>query len=170
MNPVVITNTVFSKSFMIAEMTTPAKTSLATSMKNFPNSFLIIENLDSAETPSQRKSIFSYKPNYRVSLCKSLFMRTKEEYVALLRDYFLNKAKAYGVVRMALFGSVARGECTESSDIDVAYEGKADILLRCRIKQELEALFGCEVDVVRLRKRLEGTAFLRDISKDLLYV
>lgn len=97
-------------------------------------------------------------------------MRSKEEYIELLRDYFQNKAKAYGVVRMALFGSVARSEQTDSSDIDVAYEGKADILLRCRMKQELESLFGCKVDIIRLRKQLVDTAFLQNISKDLLYV
>ncbi|WFE86373.1 nucleotidyltransferase family protein [Parabacteroides chongii] len=97
-------------------------------------------------------------------------MRSKEEYIELLRDYFQNKAKAYGVVRMALFGSVARSEQTDSSDIDVAYEGKADILLRCRMKQELEALFGCKVDIIRLRKQLVDTSFLQNISKDLLYV
>ena len=101
---------------------------------------------------------------------KSLFMRSEEEYMELLRDYFQNKAKAYGVVRMALFGSVARNEQIDSSDIDVAYEGKADILLRCRMKQELETLFGCKVDIIRLRKQLVDTAFLQNISKDLLYV
>lgn len=97
-------------------------------------------------------------------------MRSKEEYIELLRSYFLSKAKAYGVVRMALFGSVVRNEQTDSSDIDIAYEGKADILLRCRMKQELEVLLGCKVDIIRLRKQLTGTDFLRNISKDLLYV
>ena len=97
-------------------------------------------------------------------------MRSKEEYMELLRSYFLNKAKAYGVVKMALFGSVVRGEQTETSDVDVAYEGKAYILLRCRMKQELEDLFGCRVDITRLREQLSGTAFLQNISKELLYV
>ena len=97
-------------------------------------------------------------------------MRSKEEYIELLRSYFLSKAKAYGVVRMALFGSVVRNEQTDSSDIDIAYEGKADILLRCRMKQELEALLGCKVDIIRLREQLIGTDFLSNISKDLLYV
>ena len=46
-------------------------------------------------------------------------MRSKEEYIELLRSYFLSKAKAYGVVRMALFGSVVRNEQTDSSDIVV---------------------------------------------------
>ena len=97
-------------------------------------------------------------------------MRSKEEYMELLRSYFQNKAKAYGVVKMALFGSVVRGEQTETSDVDVAYEGKADILLSCRMKQALEAFFGCRVDIIRLREQLSGTTFLQNISKDLLYV
>ncbi|MBE6300781.1 MAG: nucleotidyltransferase domain-containing protein [Parabacteroides distasonis] len=97
-------------------------------------------------------------------------MRLKEEYITLLRSYFHNKAISYGVIRMALFGSVARGEQTELSDVDVAYEGKADILLRSRMKQELEVLFGCKVDIVRLREQMEDSLFQQRISKDLIYV
>lgn len=43
-------------------------------------------------------------------------------------------------------------------------------LLRSRMKQELEALFGCKVDIVRLRKQLKGTAFLQNISKDFIII
>ncbi|MCD8270994.1 MAG: nucleotidyltransferase domain-containing protein, partial [Parabacteroides sp.] len=60
-------------------------------------------------------------------------MKTKKEYLELLRCYFLNNAKGYGVARMALFGSVVRNEQTENSDVDVAYEGDANILLRSRM-------------------------------------
>ena len=97
-------------------------------------------------------------------------MHAKEDYLILLRSYFHNKAESYGIVRMALFGSVARNEQTGQSDIDIAYEGEANLLLRSRMKQELEELFGCRVDLIRLRKQLADTAFLRNISKDLLYV
>ena len=38
------------------------------------------------------------------------------------------------------------------------------------MKQELEDLFGCRVDIIRLREQLSGTAFLQNISKELLYV
>ena len=44
------------------------------------------------------------------------------------------------------------------------------LTLRCRMKQELEDLFGCRVDIIRLREQLSGTAFLQNISKELLYV
>jgi predicted nucleotidyltransferase len=71
---------------------------------------------------------------------------------------------------MALFGSVARNEQGEQSDIDVAYEGEANILLRSRMKRELEAVFGCQVDIVRLRTSLHNTTFEESIKKDLIYV
>ena len=64
-------------------------------------------------------------------------MRSQKECIELLRGYFQNKAKDYGIVRMALFGSVVRNEQTEESDVDIAYEGEANLLLRSRMKQEL---------------------------------
>lgn len=97
-------------------------------------------------------------------------MRSKLEYIELLRNYFLNNAKSYGINRMALFGSVVREEQTTDSDVDVAYEGEANLLLRSRMKHELEDLFGCKVDIIRLRKQLSGSVFEKNILKDLIYV
>lgn len=97
-------------------------------------------------------------------------MKLQKEYIELLRGYFLNNAKNYGIIRMALFGSVVRSEQTDESDVDVAYEGEPNLLLRSRMKQELELLFGCKVDIIRLRKQLTGSVFEKNISKDLIYV
>lgn len=97
-------------------------------------------------------------------------MKSRSEYIELLHDYFYSTARSYGVRRMALFGSVAREEQTSGSDVDVAYEGEPDLLLRCRMKRELESLFDCNVDVVRLRPGLHDTFFGNRISKDLMYV
>lgn len=97
-------------------------------------------------------------------------MMSRSECVKLLRGYFYSTARFYGVRRMALFGSVAREEHSGDSDVDVAYEGEPDLLLRCRIKRELETLFKCNVDVVRLRPGLRGTLFEDKISKDIVYV
>ena len=75
---------------------------------------------------------------------------------------------------MALFGWLCSvqlsGMNKENSDVDVAYEGEANLLLRSRMKQELESLFGCKVDLVRLRKQLAGSDFGKNILKDLVYV
>lgn len=37
-------------------------------------------------------------------------MKTTSEYIALLRKYMAENAHKYGIVRMGIFGSVARGE------------------------------------------------------------
>lgn len=97
-------------------------------------------------------------------------MKTRKEYIELLRKYYQNNARKYGILRMALFGSAARDEMKEDSDIDVAYEGEANILLRCRMKQELEALLDCKVDIIRLRKKPDDTGFEKNILKDLIYL
>ena len=111
-------------------------------------------------------------------------MRSQKECIELLRGYFQNmflfyfqlvlyfqnKAKDYGIVRMALFGSVVRNEQTEESDVDIAYEGEANLLLRSRMKQELESLFGCRVDIIRLRKQLVDSVFGQNVENDLIYV
>lgn len=97
-------------------------------------------------------------------------MKTTSEYLYLLHEYFENTANKYGVTKMALFGSVARGEHKKNSDIDVIYEGQANLFVRIRMKKELEDLFGTNVDLIRWRKDIAGTIFEQDLSKDIIYV
>lgn len=97
-------------------------------------------------------------------------MKTQKEYIALLSEYFHTTAVQYGIARMAIFGSVSRNEQGEDSDIDIAYEGEPDIFIRIRMKNELEQLFKCKVDIIRLSKQVTGSIFGKNISKDLLYV
>ena len=54
--------------------------------------------------------------------------------------------------------------------MDVVYEGEPNILLRSRMRYELESLFGCKVDLVRFRKQLENTFFGESIHEDLILV
>ena len=56
-------------------------------------------------------------------------MKSTLDYVNLLRRYFEEVARQEGVTKMALFGSVARGEQNEDSDVDVAYEGSPNLFL-----------------------------------------
>lgn len=73
------------------------------------------------------------------------------------RESILEKLKAmktelnekYQVTRIGIFGSVARNEATAESDIDIVVEMEPNLLKRIGIKQELEELFDCEVDVIR---------------------
>ena len=97
-------------------------------------------------------------------------MKTTSEYLRLLKQFKDTKGATYGIQKIGLFGSVARGEQKEGSDVDVIYEGEPNILLRSRMKRELESLFGCTVDIVRFRKQLENTLFGESINEDLILV
>ena len=71
---------------------------------------------------------------------------------------------------MGIFGSVARNEQTEQSDVDICYEGEAPSLLTLdRIQCELEELLGCPVDLVRIREQM-NEALKRHIIKEAIYV
>lgn len=97
-------------------------------------------------------------------------MKTRKECIEIVREYYMNTAQKYGVTKMALFGSVARDEQKEESDIDVAYEGQPNLFIRIKMKMELEKLLDCKVDLIRLREDFVGTVFGDGLLKDLTYV
>jgi hypothetical protein len=66
------------------------------------------------------------------------------------RRQVLEIAAGHGARNVRLFGSVARGEATETSDLDLLIEMAPErtLLDVIAIKQDLEELLGCKVDVV----------------------
>ncbi|KMM35239.1 nucleotidyltransferase domain-containing protein [Parabacteroides goldsteinii] len=97
-------------------------------------------------------------------------MKSTSEYINLLRDYMANNASKYSITRMGIFGSVARGEQTEDSDVDVYLEtSKPSMFALVHIKEDLQTLFGCNVDIVRLRERMD-TLLKNRIEKEGIYV
>jgi len=66
------------------------------------------------------------------------------------REEILRIASAHGARNIRLFGSVSRGEAGPKSDVDilVKLEPGRSLLDIIAIKQDLEDLLGCEVDVV----------------------
>lgn len=76
----------------------------------------------------------------------------------------------FGITRLGIFGSVARKENTEKSDIDIVVEVETPTLsLMYELKCRLKALFGCEVDLVRYRSSLRPL-FKSNIKNDAIYV
>ena len=64
-----------------------------------------------------------------------------------------NNASKYGIIRMGIFGSVARQEQNENSDIDIYIEGELKgFFALSGIKNDLEELLGCSVDIPILHK------------------
>jgi len=97
-------------------------------------------------------------------------MKTREDYMAILRKYRILKSDIYGIIKIGIFGSVARNEQTEDSDVDVCVEmKKPDLFTMVHIKDDLQELFGKSVDIVRLRKNMNPMLLSR-IQRDGIYV
>ena len=77
-------------------------------------------------------------------------MTTRQEVTARLRDLKEELASRYDVREIGIFGSVARGEEDEQSDIDLLVEfgSNADLLTYIGLWQFLEDTFGTRIDLV----------------------
>ena len=83
----------------------------------------------------------------------------RDQVLTLLAESKSTLAARYGVIRLALFGSTARGTASSSSDIDilVAFDGIASSARYFGVQFYLEDVLGCPVDLVTekaLRKEL----------------
>ncbi len=86
---------------------------------------------------------------------------TQAELLREKREEILQTAKKYGASNVRVFGSVARREADEQSDIDllVDLEKGRSLLDLAGLWVDLEELLGCKVDVVpedSLRERIRG--------------
>ncbi|NDV84100.1 nucleotidyltransferase family protein [Bacteroides sp. 51] len=97
-------------------------------------------------------------------------MRSTNEYIELLKQFKEKHSSQYGIKRLGIFGSVARGEQTEDSDVDICVELDSPSLFKLvHLKEDLQNLFNTKVDIVRLRDTMDS--FLRGrIEKEGLYV
>ena len=75
----------------------------------------------------------------------------------------------YGVTRIGIFGSVARNEAHNGSDIDIVVDMAPDLLKRVSLKAELELLFDKKVDVVRYWHGMNHYLKVR-IDQEAVYV
>jgi len=79
-------------------------------------------------------------------------MPTLDEILATLREQHELLSRSYPIQRLALFGSWARGEAREDSDIDVLVEVDPSIGLGLvELGEELERVLGRRVDLVSRR-------------------
>ena len=90
-------------------------------------------------------------------------------YTNLLAQYKQASSSKYGIKRIGIFGSVARGEQHEGSDVDICVElAEPDVFALVHIKEELEELFGTSVDIVRMRDRM-NPILRKNIDKEGIY-
>jgi len=104
------------------------------------------------------------KSDYRADVLKIL-TQMKQKYLS------------EGFLLRGLFGSIARGDFDESSDIDLAYELEKEVFLKnhtgfeavsrvAEISIELQAVFGRKVDLVSLNSA--NSILIDEINKELI--
>jgi predicted nucleotidyltransferase len=92
------------------------------------------------------------------------------KYINLLHQFKINYGKEYGISKIGIFGSLARGSFNNESDIDVFYEGYPIALLDNRdLKNHLENFLQRPIDLVRNHKYINPT-LLEYINRDIIYV
>lgn len=92
-------------------------------------------------------------------------MKSREEYISLLKSHSEEMKSKFGIKSLRLFGSVSRNEQKESSDVDVFVDMSPNILLLSGLKQYLESLTNKPVDVVRKHKHI-NPLLLNEIKHD----
>jgi predicted nucleotidyltransferase len=96
-------------------------------------------------------------------------MTTQETYIRRLRKFAAEHGAEYGISRIGIFGSVARGDNTTQSDIDVLVEAPVmGLLTLVSIKNRLEELFDRPVDVVRKTDYM-SPRFKTRLEKEVIY-
>ena len=97
-------------------------------------------------------------------------METTQEIVDRLRAYKEKFADKYGIEQLGLFGSVARGEQDEKSDIDVFITmSRPSFFTRMNIKEELQKLFHRKVDLITLHENM-FRSFRQNLERDAIYI
>jgi len=92
------------------------------------------------------------------------------ELQALLKSFKEQHAEEYHLRALGYFGSYARGEAGEESDVDVVFQtDHPDLFLTAMLRQDLEAFLGQPVDVVRLRDSMNPRLKSR-IEREATYV
>jgi uncharacterized protein len=95
------------------------------------------------------------------------------EQLKTYREEILAIAERYHAPNIRVFGSVARGEATQSSDVDFLIDVAPEQTLfdLIRLTRSLSELLGCEVDVAQstvLHPRMRDEVLQNAISLELL--
>ncbi len=97
-------------------------------------------------------------------------MVTLKECKEKLSIFKQHSGESFGIVKLGIFGSVARGENTDESDVDIVVEIRnPTLLLMFELHKALEKLLRCNVDLIRLRNTLRPM-LLDNINREAVYV
>lgn len=94
----------------------------------------------------------------------------RDEIILVLRKFKEMNPERYSILKIGVFGSAARDDMREESDIDVVVElTEPDLFKLIGIKQDLEEQLHRTVDIVRYRSNM--SQFLKSrIDREAVYV
>ena len=97
-------------------------------------------------------------------------IKNRETILKQLRRIKPDLEQRYGVTKIGIFGSFARNEIREDSDVDVVVEMREpDLFYMVHIKEALEESFKMPVDVIRYREMMNSRLKAR-IDREAVYV
>jgi hypothetical protein len=91
-------------------------------------------------------------------------MKTRQEYIDILRSHANELKSEYGITYMRLFGSVAKDNHHIGSDVDLFVVMPAKTYLLCAAADYLESILGVSVDLIRKHSNMRPF-FLNQINK-----
>jgi predicted nucleotidyltransferase len=98
------------------------------------------------------------------------FMPSREEILKTIREHW-PRIVQFGVKRIGLFGSVARGDSKEGSDVDLLVELERPLGWEIvDLREYLQALLGVKVDLVTRPAVSKKALLWKSIQEDLIHV
>lgn len=79
-----------------------------------------------------------------------------EQVISILRDFRKSRGNEFQLIALGVFGSVARGEATDDSDVNIVFSTARPIPgIAARIQQELEHRLERRVGILWLHRDLK---------------
>jgi predicted nucleotidyltransferase len=94
----------------------------------------------------------------------------RDEVLEILREFKRDRAEKYGILEIGLFGSIARDEAGEDSDVDICIKTRTpNPFVLVHIEEEIEERVQRHVDIIRVSEKMNP--FLRErIEREGRYV
>ena len=97
-------------------------------------------------------------------------MKTLQEVRLILQGHSSELRERYDVTTIAVFGSVARGDQTAASDVDILVDLRQPVGWEIvHLQQRLEEILGLQVDLVTRKAVIRKPLLWQSIQEDLVY-
>lgn len=96
-------------------------------------------------------------------------MTSRAEILRYLKENLSDFKSKYNIQKIGLFGSYARDEATQDSDIDIFVTMQPSLFDMIAIKDKIQKDLNTKVDILREHKNIKPI-LLKMIQKDVIYV